>query len=658
MRCPCCFEEYDGALEICPYCGHVIGEDASEAFVLSPGTEIAGRYVIGEMVGLGGFGITYKAWDKTFETVVAIKEYYPSGIVNRFPGNTNVIVVASKREYEFTYGKDRFLEEARNTAKFSTHKNIVNVYDFFEANNTAYIVMEFLKGKTLSQLLQQNNAPLPYQYCIEVAADICSALESIHKEHILHRDVSPDNIMVCDDGTVKLFDFGAARFSAGIENRVTVVVKPGFAPPEQYDKVNHQDPRTDIYALGATLYYAMTGRKPEESTNRKIDDELMEPSDICEDIPENVSTIIMRAMAVEPQYRFSSAKEFREALLSEKAVRSVKKERSRRKRNRLVSVCVAALLVVGAAGAFLFFIDQQRSATTLPNADLTLWYEETGNQEYDSAKQAALGAIIENFTNEYNNVTVTIDGVPKDQFSTRLSEVKGTEQAPDMIESTSLKANKEIVDAVWLTEERSKLSSDFYYSACSTGDTQYPTGITVPIIYCNSTVLTINTADTLEGLVGKCQEVGKQLVVSPNAASLYGSIWGDQVEPYVADSALEQFGQREAVVLLGDSSDYFEIQSLLPGEYTLLLPATDHAVYEYGTLWSILTKDSDAKISAKALLSYFTSDLAQDYFFLQEHTGSLPISRSTMTQYVSVYSELAGVPNYLSLPYLDTIADD
>ena len=652
QRCSCCFEAYDEKLEMCPYCGHVDGEDASEAFVLSPGTEIAERYVIGEMVGLGGFGITYKAWDKTFEKVVAIKEYYPSGIVNRFPGTADVIVVASKREYEFSYGKGRFLEEARNTAKFSTHRNIVNVYDFFEANNTAYIVMEFLKGKTLSQLLQQNNAPLPYQYCIEVAVDICAALESIHKEHILHRDVSPDNIMICDDGTIKLFDFGAARFSAGIENRVTVVVKPGFAPPEQYDKVNHQDSRTDIYALGATLYYAMTGRKPEESTNRKIDDVLEEPSAICGDIPANVSTIIMRAMAVEPQYRFSSAREFKEALLSEKAVRSVEKERSRRNRNRLVSICAAFLLVISAAGAFLFSFHRQRETTTLPDASLTMWYVETGDQELDEGKRSSINAIAENFTNEYNNVTIEAIGVPKDQFQARFSEAKGTERSPDIIESTLMSA-EEITDAAWLTSERSALAWDAYYSARPVEDTRYPAGILVPVIYFNTSELSIEDTDTLEDIAARCRSIGKRLVVCPDAADMYASLWGDQVEAYVANAALELFGQRDAVVLLGDPSEYYEVQRLLPGEYSLLFPASDHAVYEYGMLWSVVTADKKEQRSARALVSYLTSDLAQDYLFLQEHSGCLPISRAAMAQYAGVYSEFSDVVEYLSRPYRD-----
>lgn len=431
IRCKSCFQEYDESFGMCPNCGYVEGEPPAEVFCLTPGTVIADRYIIGGMLGLGGFGITYKAWDKKLETLLAIKEYYPSGLVNRQPGGTDIMLVATKREREFVYGKTRFLEEARNMAKFSTHKNIVNVFDFFEANNTAYIVMEFLDGKTLSQAIQQQNVPLPYDYCVNIATQVCAALKSIHKENILHRDVSPDNIMICNDGNVKLFDFGAARFSAGVENRVTVVVKPGFAPPEQYDKVNRQDPRTDIYALGATLYYAMTGMKPEESTNRKIEDTLLPPAAVDNNIPENISNAVMRAMAVEQQYRFASVDNFEAALSSGKKVASVQKERAKRRRRRLTGILASFLVIVGAAGLFLYMLKAQR----VPDTSLELWYIQTGNEETDAHKATVLQGIVDNFTSEYDNVRISVSGIPNESYLSALTEASNT---PLIFESTGL----------------------------------------------------------------------------------------------------------------------------------------------------------------------------------------------------------------------------
>lgn len=172
IRCSNCFHEYDEVLGLCPNCGYVEGEDSSEVYCLAPGTLIMGRYIIGETLGLGGFGITYRAWDIQLGTVLAIKEYFPSGLVNRTAGDPNVFLVANKRSQEFEQGKQRFLDEARNMAKFSNHHNIVNVFNYFEANNTVYIVMEFLDGMTLSQALQAENGPLPIARCVSIAIDV------------------------------------------------------------------------------------------------------------------------------------------------------------------------------------------------------------------------------------------------------------------------------------------------------------------------------------------------------------------------------------------------------------------------------------------------------------------------------------------------------
>lgn len=486
IQCNNCFSEYDESLDICPFCGYSEGDPPADIFCLFPGTVIANRYIIGEKVSSGGFGIVYRAWDKKLETIVAIKEFYPSGLVNRLPGGTNVILVASKREREFVYGKTRFLEEARNMAKFSSHKNIVNVYHFFEENNTAYIVMEYLSGRTLSEVLQQQNVPLPCDYCVSIASEVCAALRAIHKEKILHRDVSPDNIMICNDGTVKLFDFGAARFSAEIENRVTVVVKPGFAPPEQYDKVNRQDPRTDIYALGATLYYAMTGIKPEESTNRKIEDTLIEPAGVDASIPQNISTAIMRAMAVEQQYRFADVDEFEKALLNERKVLSVQKERAKRKRRRVVGILLSLLVVACAAGVFAHMYIAEKANVELPDAELEIWYIKTGMDEIDQAKAAALGSIIETFTDEYSNVSVTLTPVDYDGYSDAITKALGSKNAPDIFESTGIEVSADGLST--LSESLNDLQEVSYYSDLLSSGTGYPTGIIVPVIYVNTTL--------------------------------------------------------------------------------------------------------------------------------------------------------------------------
>ena len=207
---------------------------------------------------------------------VAIKEYFPAGFVNRVPGETDVIKFPGEKGERFEEGKEKFLNEARNTAKFSDNPNIVNVYDFFEANNTAYMVMEYLEGILLKDYIKQNSGKLDVKSSLEITNKVLDGLKEVHKAGIIHRDISPDNIMLTTDNKVKLFDFGAARFSSTEqESTYSIIIKQGYAPPEQYRSKSKQGPYTDIYAVGAMLYSMLTGKIPEESVDRQIEDTLL-----------------------------------------------------------------------------------------------------------------------------------------------------------------------------------------------------------------------------------------------------------------------------------------------------------------------------------------------------------------------------------------------
>ena len=387
VRCVNCFEQYDGN-EICPHCGYKQGTPPQEIYHLFPGTVLADRYIIGMVLGFGGFGITYKAWDNKLDTVVAIKEFYLTGVVNRIPGTKEVLVYAKKRQNEFYNGKDRFLDEARNMAKFNSEPNIVNVYEFFEENNTAYIVMEFLDGIPLSRHLEFCEGIIDIKSGLQVTEAIANALIKIHSKGIIHRDVSPDNIFLCGNNTIKLIDFGAARFSADEERLMSIILKPGFAPPEQYEQINKQGPWTDVYALGATLYYIITGVKPEESTNRKIKDVLPYPHEINDEIPEYLSNAIMKAMAIDIHMRFQNAQEFLKGIRNEKKVLPVAVEKRRRKNKRIAGV-VAALAVVGAGISIAAFNwEKEKSEETLPDSTIQMWYCKSGDKDLDEAEEA------------------------------------------------------------------------------------------------------------------------------------------------------------------------------------------------------------------------------------------------------------------------------
>ena len=309
--CENCFCETDK--EPCPECGFDRSWYKPDPTVLRVGSILENRYVIGGVIGKGGFGITYLAYDMKLECKVAIKEYYPFGLALRNIGSTLVSVANEDAESVFKGGAEKFYNEARLVAKFNGNPNIVSVYDFFYENDTVYFTMGFLKGQTLKEYLNEHGA-LSAGQTITIANDISNALMAAHSLNVLHRDISPDNIMICDDGTNKLLDFGAARqvISEGSQS-LSVILKQGFAPLEQYQKKGKQGPWTDIYSLGATLYYAMTLHLLDDPMSRLENDE--EYSSNQYNIPEDIWKIIKKATMLKREERYQNIFEFKKRLL-------------------------------------------------------------------------------------------------------------------------------------------------------------------------------------------------------------------------------------------------------------------------------------------------------------------------------------------------------
>ena len=282
---------------------------------LRKGTRLIGRYIIEGVLGQGGFGITYLGIDELHEKKVAIKEFFPQGIVTRnieYQDTVTVTFVGEKDNYE--KGKERFLKEARTMAKFSKDEGIVKALDFFEINNTAYIVMEYLEGITLKQYLRENQRIAP-EDLIELLVPLIESLDEIHSQGMIHRDISPDNIMVLPDGRIKLMDFGAARdYTEFGEKSLSIVLKPGYAPPEQYQTHGIQGPWTDIYALCATMYKCITGENPPDAIDRVIDDHLKKISEFGITISPQEEAAIIKGMSVSAKDRYQDIKDFCEDL--------------------------------------------------------------------------------------------------------------------------------------------------------------------------------------------------------------------------------------------------------------------------------------------------------------------------------------------------------
>lgn len=346
--CISCFAMLPEEAEYCPYCGCEQESQPKEKYQLSPMTIIAGRYLLGKVAGSGGFGITYKAYDLQLQQIVAIKEYFPSGMVQRAPGTTDVIIFDNKKN-AFEKEKQRFLAEARTMAKFTENENIVSVYNYFEENSTAYIVMEFLDGITLSEYIKQCGGRLDLSTSLDIIENVLNALKSVHKAKIIHRDINPRNVMITTNNKIVLYDFGAARLSDDEDEKTrTIVLTPGYAPPEQYRSKSRQGPFTDVYAVGAMFYYMLTGVIPMESIDRAAQkEELAPPSKIVSDgIPKYVDNAILKAMALKHELRFKTADEFLDALQRRHEVLIPEDELKKRKRRRGAAAAVISVILV------------------------------------------------------------------------------------------------------------------------------------------------------------------------------------------------------------------------------------------------------------------------------------------------------------------------
>jgi serine/threonine protein kinase len=282
---------------------------------MKPRTILHDQYLIGRALGDGGFGITYLSWDMGLESRLAIKEYMPNGVAGRSGGETKVVPYTEQTKQEFDWGLDRFLEEARVLKKFSNHPGIVAVDTVFKDNGTAYLVMEFLDGVTFEEFLARRGGRITFETAMRVVLPSMDALAAVHAEGILHRDISPDNIYLTRAGKVKLIDFGAARNALGQKSRnLSIILKEGYAPEEQYRASGIQGPWTDVYAMAATLYHAITGRIPQPALDRQAQDKLLWPSQLQIQIEPRIEAALMKALSIKASDRFQSMEDFKAAL--------------------------------------------------------------------------------------------------------------------------------------------------------------------------------------------------------------------------------------------------------------------------------------------------------------------------------------------------------
>ena len=296
VRCPGCMELYEAFDSICPHCGYIYGTPPKEQYHLIPETILQGKYILGKVLGYGGFGITYIAWDELLQRKVAIKEYMPRECAARMAGTKRLTVFSGDKTKQFRTGMESFKEEAGKLLKVHDLEGTVKVFDLFEENGTAYLVMEYLDGKNLDQVLKEKGK-MTVEETLELIHPIIVSLEEIHKMNLIHRDISPDNLFLTKSQEVKLLDFGSARYSVLAQNKsMSVIIKHGYAPPEQYQVSRDQGAWTDVYSLAATFYRMITGEVPEDAVDRMVKDTLAAPSELGIIINKNQENALMNAL--------------------------------------------------------------------------------------------------------------------------------------------------------------------------------------------------------------------------------------------------------------------------------------------------------------------------------------------------------------------------
>lgn len=353
IRCMGCMGEIDEEQAVCPYCGYQKGTGVKEAYYLLPEKILKHRYIVGRVLGYGGFGVTYIGWDAQLERKVAIKEYLPSDFATRSYGEERLTVFSGDATMQFQAGLESFISEAKRLARFNRIPEIVDIYDCFMENDTGYIIMDFLEGETVKEILARKGK-IPFEEARRIMISVLTGLKEVHKEGIIHRDIAPDNIFINKNGEVKILDFGAARYATAIRSKsLSVILKPGYAPEEQYRSRGNQGPWTDIYAAGASFYRMITGSRPQESIERLSEDHLKSPSELGIEMPKSVENALMNSLNVKAENRIQDAEVFCRVLKEQEEMERIEEEK---KKEESVKIPLWMKGMAGAAAALVVVV--------------------------------------------------------------------------------------------------------------------------------------------------------------------------------------------------------------------------------------------------------------------------------------------------------------
>ncbi len=357
--CMGCMNQMDDHLKVCPHCGFDESSLKQESFFLDPGTIIGGKYIVGKVLKYGGHTVSYLGMDAEVNRKVVVNEYLPSDFSTRSEEETEITIYSGEAQIQFEKGLTNFLNEANKIQSLGNPEGIAKVYDCVAENDTGYVISEYLEGKTLKEILDSGK-----RYNVnETTSFICKILKGLSKVHpmnVIHCDISPETIMVTDSGDIKLLDFGATRYVTTANSKsLSIILKQGYAPEEQYRSSGKRGPWTDVYALGAVMYRMITGIVPQESVERALVDELKDPSKMGISIPANIENALMNALNVFAEERTKNADAFLREL-KDPGTKRVKVSNRKNETSKVptwAKVLVASLLLIVVAGGVFLVVN-------------------------------------------------------------------------------------------------------------------------------------------------------------------------------------------------------------------------------------------------------------------------------------------------------------
>lgn len=358
-RCMRCMSQKDSQQETCPACGFSEKDFVPEKHHLQPHTILKGQYLVGCALGEGGFGITYIGWDMFLHIPVAIKEYFPSGVVIRDQGQHTVSVFAGKDEESFLQGRSSFFREAQKVARFDNNVGVVSVKNCFLENGTAYIIMEYISGINLGAYAELHGGKLTFTETLKLLRTPILTLEELHRASTWHRDISPENLMLAKDGKVKLIDFGSAMESDREKKTRVLMIRAGYSPVEMYSSTGEDGPYSDVYSMAATIYKLITGVTPPPATDRLDNDPLVPPSALgVKDISHAQEAALLKGMAVQVKSRYQTMEEFFDGLYGKNTPAPAPSQHQKR---LLIGIAALLVLIMVGVGVQLW-----RSSQSLP----------------------------------------------------------------------------------------------------------------------------------------------------------------------------------------------------------------------------------------------------------------------------------------------------